>query len=89
MLGGAYTNSIVHRSVPDFVIQGGGYSTSLQSLPPPVTEYVIFVIAVPEHLVCAFVPAVEVNEIAALGFTRIDFVAVLTLPFLYAFKVIT
>lgn len=35
---GAYTDSIVHRSVPGFVIQGGGYYSDLSSVPedPPI-----------------------------------------------------
>ena len=45
-------------------------------VPPPVTEYVIFVIAVPTHFVCAFVPPAEVNAIAAFGFTVKLYVAV-------------
>lgn len=36
--GAAYTDSIVHRSISGFVIQGGGYNTALQSLAtqPPI-----------------------------------------------------
>ena len=30
---GVYDNSIIHRSVPSFVIQGGGYGTDLSALP--------------------------------------------------------
>lgn len=42
---GAYTNSIIHRSVPGFIIQGGGYTFADQRFgeipqdPPVVNEY--------------------------------------------------
>ena len=56
-------------------------------VPPPDTEYVIFVIAVPTHFVCAFVPPADVNAIAAFGFTRMALVAAtLGVPPLYAIK---
>ena len=42
---GAYENSIVHRSVPDFVIQGGGFTTG-----PMETFPETFPGKVPEHL---------------------------------------
>lgn len=42
---GAYTNSIIHRSVPDFIIQGGGFTVeqlqvqSVRANPPVVNEF--------------------------------------------------
>ena len=30
---GDYTNSIVHRSIPDFVIQGGAYYSNFSTVP--------------------------------------------------------
>jgi uncharacterized protein (TIGR03437 family) len=41
---GAYNNSIIHRSVPGFIIQGGGYQlnqtiTEIRQDPPVVNEY--------------------------------------------------
>ena len=46
-----------------------GNPTTPAPVPPPVTEYVILVIAVLIQGVCASVPAADVNAIAALGFT--------------------
>jgi peptidyl-prolyl cis-trans isomerase A (cyclophilin A) len=33
---GHYTNSIIHRVVPNFVIQGGGFDSDYKALPAPV-----------------------------------------------------
>ena len=43
----------------------------------PVVEYVIFVIAVLIHIVCALVPTAEVNVIVLFGITVIVPVAVI------------
>ena len=45
-------------------------------VPPPVIEYVIFVMALLRHIVCRFVPAAEVKVMTAFGFTVIVPVAV-------------
>ena len=50
-------------------------------VPLPPIAYVIFVIAVPAHFVCALVPAAELKIAVAFAFTLIDFVnAVLAFP---------
>jgi len=46
-----------------------GKPTTSCPVPPPVTEYVILVINVLIHGVCASVPAAEVKAMAAFGLT--------------------
>lgn len=41
---GAYTDSIVHRSVPGFVVQGGGFYSDFSAVPtqPPIGDELMF-----------------------------------------------
>ena len=67
---------IVNTPAEKLPVTPAGKPVTPAPVPPPLTEYVIFVMAVPTHLLCTFVPPAEVNVIAAFGFTVKVYVAV-------------